>query len=163
MGDSFQMKKYLLLLGLLVVFNLNCNTTNPPDNKSLSLSLEDVSCTEAWFKLEIKNTSLPVQVSLYTDDILKNTFNVSANDSIIYVDSLQPNKTYNIHSAILPINQSEIKSNELSITTMDTTSNNFTWQTFTFGDGSESSFLYDLSIVDENNIWCVGEIYLRDS
>ncbi len=45
---------------------------------------------------------------------------------------------------------------------MDTTSHNFTWQTFTFGEHSTST-LYDVAIIDENNIWAVGEIYMNDS
>ncbi|MCZ7602229.1 MAG: glucosyl transferase [Melioribacteraceae bacterium] len=44
----------------------------------------------------------------------------------------------------------------------DTTSHNFTWETFTFGEQS-SSVLYDVAIIDENNIWAVGEIYMYDS
>ena len=45
---------------------------------------------------------------------------------------------------------------------VDTTSHNFTFQTWTFGEHS-SSTLYDVAILDENNIWAVGEIYLNDS
>ena len=44
----------------------------------------------------------------------------------------------------------------------DTTSHNFTWQSWTFGEIGTSR-LYDVAIVDENNIWAVGEIYLLDS
>ncbi len=58
--------------------------------------------------------------------------------------------------------QYQVSSNELSVTTMDTTSHNFTWQTWTFGEHS-SSTLYDVAIIDENNIWAVGEIYMNDS
>jgi len=43
---------------------------------------------------------------------------------------------------------------------VDTTSHNFTWQTFTFGQHS-SSTLYDVAIINENNIWAVGEIYMN--
>ena len=42
----------------------------------------------------------------------------------------------------------------------DTTSNNFTWQKFTFGGNAGSSSFYDVTIIDENNIWAVGEVYL---
>ena len=45
---------------------------------------------------------------------------------------------------------------------VDTTSHNFTWQSWSFGEHS-SSALYDVAIIDENNIWAVGEIYLNDS
>jgi hypothetical protein len=44
----------------------------------------------------------------------------------------------------------------------DTTSHNFTWETFEFGQHS-SSDLYDVIIINENNIWAVGEIFLNDS
>jgi len=45
---------------------------------------------------------------------------------------------------------------------IDTTSHNFTFQTWTFGEHS-SSVLYDVAIIDENNIWAVGEIYVNDT
>ncbi|MEJ2193291.1 MAG: glucosyl transferase [Ignavibacteriaceae bacterium] len=45
---------------------------------------------------------------------------------------------------------------------MDTTSHNFSWQSWTFGEHS-SSVLRDVAIIDENNIWVVGEIYQYDS
>jgi len=44
----------------------------------------------------------------------------------------------------------------------DTTSHNFIWQIDTLGDGN-SSVLNDVFIIDENNIWAVGEIYLKDT
>jgi hypothetical protein len=45
--------------------------------------------------------------------------------------------------------------------TADTTSHNFTWQTWTFGDFGSSHFR-DVAIVDKNNIWAVGEIFVDD-
>ena len=46
---------------------------------------------------------------------------------------------------------------------MDTTSHNFTWQTFTFGGQGGSSTLFDVAIINENDIWAVGEMYVYDS
>jgi hypothetical protein len=46
--------------------------------------------------------------------------------------------------------------------TADTTSHNFTWQTWKFGEHS-GSILYDVAVIDENNIYAVGEIYMNDS
>lgn len=43
----------------------------------------------------------------------------------------------------------------------DTTSNNFTFQTFTFGaSNAGSSYLMDVAIVSDSDIWCVGAVYL---
>jgi hypothetical protein len=45
----------------------------------------------------------------------------------------------------------------------DTTSHNFTWEKYTFGGGGGDSHLKDVAVIDENNIWAVGEIYMKDS
>jgi len=44
----------------------------------------------------------------------------------------------------------------------DTTSHHVDWEIYTFGDHSSCS-LNDIAIIDENDIWAVGEIYLYDS
>lgn len=43
----------------------------------------------------------------------------------------------------------------------DTTSHDFIWQTWIFGELGSSHFR-DVAIVDENNIWAVGEIFVYD-
>ena len=46
----------------------------------------------------------------------------------------------------------------------DTTSSNFTFQTFTFGNTSAgSSYLNDVAIINDTDIWAVGAVYLTDS
>lgn len=44
----------------------------------------------------------------------------------------------------------------------DTTSHNFTWQTYSFGYGN-ASILKDVFIINKNDIWAVGEIHVLDS
>jgi hypothetical protein len=46
---------------------------------------------------------------------------------------------------------------------MDTTSHNFTWETFEFGGVNGSSYLRDVAIINENDIWAVGEIFTEDT
>ena len=46
--------------------------------------------------------------------------------------------------------------------TPDTTSHDFTWQIDILGDGNASR-LNDVCIIDENDVWAVGKIYLKDS
>ena len=45
---------------------------------------------------------------------------------------------------------------------MDTTGHNFSYEIFEFGEHGNSA-LRDVAIIDENNIWAVGAIYLKDS
>jgi len=51
---------------------------------------------------------------------------------------------------------------ELAVTTLDTTSHNFTWQIDTLGDGA-NSFLKDVAIVNDTCVFAVGEIHIKDS
>ena len=159
-------KKIVVLLFIVIGILQSCNTTEPPlTEKTITLTLEDAASIEAWIKITTNNLQLPTTITLkqsatggnsVTQDII-----LSYADTVIYIDSLLPNTTYNFqassHSGL-----SGISSNKLQVTTMDTTSHNFTWQTFTFGEHS-SSVLYDVAIIDPDNIWAVGEIYLNDS
>jgi hypothetical protein len=150
----------IISLGLLLK---SCDTADPPDNKSLTLKLEDVSCTEAWIELTTNNLQLPTTVTLRqtnpTGDTKSQILNLNTQDSLLYIDSLLPNTSYQYKVSSI---QCQVSSNELSVTTMDTTSHNFTWQTWTFGEHS-SSVLYDVAIINENSIYAVGEIYMNDT
>ncbi len=158
---------FLILISTLLL--KSCNTTEPPGNQTLTLKLEDVSCIEAWIQLTTNNLQLPTTINILKNNTVAQTFSLSTQDTLLYIDSLLPNQTYKF-KVVLTNNPQPTSypqpptSNEVSVTTMDTTSHNFTWQTFTFGDaGAGSSTLYDVAIIDENNIWAVGEIYMLDS
>ena len=140
---------------------LTCDSNEPQTKFNLSLTLEDISCTEAWLQLTTNNIQLPTTINLLKNNSVSQTYILNTKDSLLYIDSLLPNQNYKLQVSSI---QNPVSSNELSITTMDTTSHNFPWQTFTFGDaGAGSSTLYDVAIIDENNIWAVGEIYINDS
>lgn len=168
------MKKVIYFFLILYLSITSCNTTDPPPPPDetkpvLTLSFDKKSCTELWIKLTTKDLTLPAELTLkqytLTGDSLSQDFILNIQDSLLYIDSLLPNKTYKFQSVIHPINQSEIKSNELSVTTLDTTSHIFSYQTFELGEPltGNSSILYDVAIVDANNIYAVGEIYMLDS
>jgi hypothetical protein len=158
----------LLILILLLLSTQSCKqATEPRLEPELALTLEDVSCTEAWIQLKTNNLQLPTTINVLKNNTVAQTFSLSTKDSLLYIDSLLPNQTYKF-KIVLTNNPQPTSfpqpptSNELTITTMDTTSHNFTWQSWEFGECS-NSVLYDVAIIDENNIWAVGEIYMRDS
>jgi hypothetical protein len=100
-----------------------------------------------------------------TGDTKTQILNLNTQDSLLYIDSLLPNQTYKILAAMqqpVPMGYNSA-SNEVSVTTMDTTSHNFTWHTFEFGIQTNVSRLFDIAIINENDIWVVGEIYMLDS
>ncbi len=152
----------LILSSLILCISCNKDNPIPPDQQpQISLTLEDVSCTEAWIKLTTANISLPVFIEIQKDNNIIKTISLASQDTLLYLDSLLPNKTYDFTSLIHTPDGS-IKSSAPA-TTMDTTSHNFTWQTWTFGGEAGSCTLYDVAIINENDIWAVGEIYLLDT
>ena len=170
------MKTKLILSFLFIILSITaCNTTEPPppppdgEKPTLALALDDASFTEAWLQLTTKDLELPAELTLKqynpTGDSLSKIFLLNTKDSLLYIDSLLPNKSYSFiasHSG-LPSGSSGISSNQLSVTTMDTTSHDFTFETFSFGGEAGSCALYDVAIINENSIIAVGTIFLNDS
>ncbi len=160
--------KILLLTFAFLIFTftfslVSCNTTEPRpkagDGYRLTLEKEDASCTEAWLKAGVKNFNLPVKVNLYLNDSLKKTITLTTQDTVIYDDGLLPVHTYKYRAEIEMSQEIVMKSQTVTVITMDTTSHDFTWQTYTFGGANGSSILRDVAIINENDIWAVGEIH----
>ncbi|RJP56606.1 MAG: glucosyl transferase, partial [Ignavibacteriales bacterium] len=102
---------------------------------------------------------LPNEIILFRDGDTSQIITLTESEITLYDDLLLPSRsyTYNVSS-----DKHQVTSNEVSVVTMDTTSHDFTWQTFTFGGEGGSSYLLDVAIIDENNIWAVGMIYTAD-
>jgi len=155
--------KYVLVFYLLIVslLTFSCNEGYDFSQALLGLGLRGYSCTEAWIEVQIGSNDKTADIYIKKNDEIIKTIRIAQSDSLFYFDSLQPNTAYKF-DAVTYDDGKEVKSNPVTFTTLDTTSHNFTWQTFEFGQHS-SSVLYDVAIIDENNIWAVGEIYMNDS
>ncbi|NOX67178.1 MAG: hypothetical protein GXO85_15610, partial [Chlorobi bacterium] len=155
---------HVCLFTFAVLLLTSCNTTEPPpSNQKLTLTAEDASCTEAWLNLKTDNISLPTEIVLKQNDSTIITANINSSDTTLYIENLLPSQTYTFQTIIPAQQNGGQASNKVSITTMDTTSHNFTWETFTFGGGSSSSHLSDVTIINENSIWAVGEIHTEET
>ncbi len=150
---------FLPLNLLFYLIFISCNSVEPPSGLEITLKLEDASCTEAWITLS-SNIKLPATIELKQNSQIVKTIDLSESDSLLYIDLLQPNSSY----AFLATNSANrVTSNQLQVATLDTTSQNFTFETFEFGDGYSSSYFNDVWVFDENNIWAVGYISPEDT
>jgi len=156
---KFVLVSFLVLVVLF--FSLSCNEGYDYSQAALGLDLQDFSCTEAWIEVQIGSNDKTANIYIKKNDEIIQTVNVGESETLFYFDGLLPNTTYKF-DAVTYEDGKEVKSNPVTFTTLDTTSHNFSWQTFEFGQHS-SSTLYDVAIINENNIWAVGEIYLNDS
>ena len=150
------MKKLILSI-LLSLFFFSCKEepTKPQTEANLTLEVLDKSCTEVWIDIKANDQANKLG-SVYLNDEFRTQFYLK--DTLVYLDELLPNKTYTIKLT----NQDGIGT-QTEFTTMDTTSHNFTWETFEFGGVNGSSYLKDVAIINENDIWAVGEIYTKDT
>jgi len=157
------MKSVLVSVLVLVVLFLSfsCNEGYDYSQAALGLGLRDYSCTEAWIEVQIGSNDKTANIYIKKNGEIIQTVNVVQSNTLYYFDSLLPNTNYTF-DAVTYEDGKEVKSNPVTFTTLDTTSHNFAWQTFEFGQHS-SSVLYDVAIIDENNIWAVGEINMNDS
>jgi len=152
------------ILWITFIFILvSCNTTEPPPpkpEKPKLIELKEItkSCTETFIKVTVKDTILPTTVKINRDGKEIMNYYQTKTDTTIIDTGLAAAKTY-LYKATIG-NKEEEKSKELQVSTLPTTSNNFTWKTYIFGDFKYgSSELLDVAIIDENDIWAVGEIY----
>jgi len=154
-------KKIVVLLFSFIGLLQFCNTTEPPPPvKTITLTLEDSASIEAWIKLTTSNLQLPATVTLKQDNQTRRTINLLKADTLLYIDSLLPNQSYKFQAITQSSNQS-ITSNELSVTTMDTTSHDIIWEVETIG--GPGSLARDVAIINENNIWIGGEFFMNDT
>jgi hypothetical protein len=158
---TIQYLALLLILFLSLNLSISCDTTEQQSKVKILLEAEDASCTEAWLNLKIESTALPIEISLFQGDSLLFTTNINSSDTTLFVENLLPNQNYSFYSTIAQFNNGTIKSNSITVTTMDTTSHNFSWKTFEFGN--YNSYLNDVAIINENNIWAVGEIHTAET
>lgn len=157
-------KNYLITFSLilLLLISISCNTTEPPFKeeppKAIKLKLLDVSCTEAFINVNAADSVLPVLITLKKDNTPLFNFTLTKTDTVVIDTTLQPNTTY-IYQTTEEIKGKEENSDTINVKTLPTTSHNFIWQKYEFGGIGGSSVLYDVAIINENDIWAVGEIY----
>ncbi len=159
------MKKQLILflMILITIANFSCRD-NPvgPDNGDLHLSAEDVGVTDLFLRVKITPCSEPRMLTLTRDGQTLLATQYTKLDTLILCDSLLPRHTYKYTAILTGKDIFSTTTAGLSVTTLDTTSHNFTWLVDTLGDGANSS-LRDVTIVNDTCVVVVGEIHIRDS
>jgi hypothetical protein len=152
-------KKIVAVIVWWLLLPVSCKESEPPP-ATLSLRAEDASCTEAWLKAT--TTEVPATVRLLRDGQRVSNLRLLRADSLLLDEGLLPRRTYTYQLQKLNADSSVVETSaSVQLTTMDTTSHNFTWQIDTLG--VTSSVLYDVAIISDTLAYAVGEMYLRDS
>ncbi|MBA4407603.1 hypothetical protein C0389_10035 [bacterium] len=154
--------KAATLLSLVTIL-ISCNTTEPiPVNENIKITEIDAAVIEAYLNIHVESPSPDKEVVLERNGQIVMRFSANKADTAITDAGLTENTLYRYKAKLREKGNVIGESSEISVRTILPTSHEFTWQTFTFGEHSSSS-LYDVAIINENNIWAVGEIYMKDS
>jgi len=145
---------FLITSAGLTLTSCPTQPSNPPD--PATLSVEYTTCTEVWLRIQIPDSTSSAGLRVYRGDSLVVQFSVAPADTVMIDTGLTPNTTYIYNTVRFQENHEQSPGEPLSVTTLPTTSHNFTWTIDTLGN--YGSYLNDVAIVDEDNIWAVGEI-----
>ena len=149
------------VLVVLQILLISCNTTDvPPGGEPvLRLAALDASCTEVWLEVKLAAGVQPRTLTLQRDTTTILTTTLTAPETLIVDEGLLPNRQYTYtvtrEAGLYPDRATS------TITTMDTTSHNWTFSIDTLG--VTASTLYDVTIINDTLAYAVGEMYLRDS
>jgi len=152
----------LLLLSCTAFYSCS-EPSSPFGQTEITLTALDASCTEVWLELKFNNLTQPADIAIQKDGIDYKLLLGLNRDTLLIFEDLNPSQTYAFRAIIRHEGKNDKISNTASVKMMDTTSHNFTWQTWTFGAGGATSLLYDVAIINKNDIWAVGTIYVNDT
>jgi hypothetical protein len=153
----------LFLLGLGLFTGCSESPTDHQVEKPV-LTVDDISCTEGWLNLSIPPGMLPAQVLLLQDNQTVMSITVVSADTLLYIPSLTHSKVYVFQASITPPNNSAIFSNVTNLTTLSPTGNSFSWTKHYLGSTNINySYVNDIAIISENDIWAVGLFVLPDT
>jgi hypothetical protein len=141
----------------IIILGCSCDSTEP-ENDKLFLNIKDVQSTEIWLQIRTNDIPLPTSLNVNLNSILTRQIELISKDTLFYIDSLKPTSSYFVQAET-----EDEKSRAINVETLDTTSHSFSWEYFEFGGQIQSSSFYDVAIINENNIWVVGGVYLTDS
>jgi hypothetical protein len=159
-----KMRKNILLFVLLAA--ISCNGPTKPQTPILQLTLDDASCTDVYLKLAVSANISERTVMLKRDNVELWTRSIDASETLVTDTSLLPGHTYTYTARLLSPPPFWIDGNSTSqvqVRTMDSTSHNFQFQTFTLGDGTGTSVLYDVQILSDTFAVAVGNIRVNDT
>ncbi len=154
---SFHLSILIFFILQFSFFSLNCNNKpTPPDNytPSINIELDELGVTEVWLKIKMQDASPLADIMLKRNNQIVNYFYSTHSDTVIIDTDLLPNQIYFYRAYKLLDNKIIDSSSLLPVTTMDTTSHEFTWELDSLG--WIQSYVKGLWGSDINNLYAVG-------
>ena len=134
---------------------------NPPTQPDFVVTAEEIISTEALLKIQYSTTD-SITVQLVRNGELLTTVRMSK-EFVFNDTTLLPKQSCTYIAKKIENGKAVATTPALQITTLDTTTHDFIWETTTFGGTAGSCTLNDVAIINDTLAYAVGEIYLPDS
>ena len=147
----------ITIFSILAVFlAVSCRECPTEPDYDIYLSVEDVLCTWVTLKVTLPDSGSINTFALDRNDYTIATFTCTDDDTLITDKNLTPDTDYSYQVRFIKDGKTKAESETVTVHTMPTTSHDFVWEIDTLGH--YGSYLKDAWIVDEDNIWVVGNI-----
>jgi len=149
-----------VIFGFLIIQAfISCPEEIEPDIEiegDILLSVETTRCQSVYLNVELPDSGLMKTYSLYRDNQYIRTDTLYGTDTLIVDSGLEPSTDY-LYQALYVYRGDIIDSSDIVYArTMDISNSNFVWHVDTIAD--YPSVLRDVAIIDDNDIWAVGEL-----
>lgn len=152
-----------LFLPWLILHSCNSiETTLPPQEKSIILTVEEIGVTEVWLAVGFPDVTVGKELALERDGQTVLRTLIQGADTILVDDSLSPSHVYSYRAFRIESGTKVDSTDQRQLTTRDTTSHDFACSFVALGDGG-SSELTGVVILSESLAYAVGEVSVKDS
>jgi len=155
-GSAYLILFLCLCLSLFLTTSCPEPTNNIPQDTTITLDLLSTWTTSVRLKVIVTETTDTWTFELTRDDSVVAGAEVSGSDTVVVDGGLNPGTEYSYRAFFIDEGERVNTSETITAVTMDTTSHSFIWEIDTLG---EYGMLRDAFIIDENNVWVVGEIF----
>ena len=133
---------------------------DPPRHTTINLAVSDRWTHSITLDISVEDVSEPCIVLLEQDHEPIDTLEIIIADTSIIIENLNPQTNYTYQAFFTQEGIYEDSSQSIQTATLDTTNHDMNWEIQTIG--ISGSMLRDVHIVNENDIWVVGQIVLDD-
>ena len=149
------------MIGMLGTGGFSCSLLTGPKNSSNGdLTLEDVACVKSWLKVDFGTAGGDYEIKRDGNVVLTGSY---AGDTVVVDTTVEPSRSYTYEAELISDGKVLRRSSPVEVTTLDTTSSDYTFRTWEFGGIVPGSYLNDVTIVNDTDIWAAGEINMKDS
>jgi hypothetical protein len=141
---------------------MSCESSVAPIDKTrIKLSPIDVSVTESFIKVHVSSPSNAESFVLKRNGKIVHSFRLTVQDTIISDTGIPENSSCQYSLQAYKDNKLSSESNSISMHTLLPTSHDFEFHTYHFNAYGEG--FRDITIINENDIWAVGNLEFDDS